>query len=189
MDKLIIGAIPHIYSDVLYFVDQGKVMEESPQEEIKNPVTPDKQQIGNTTKKTSNQTTSAPKLNNQIALNDSLAIEKEHIVLLPNQPSTDEFDLLKKILLAARLPLSTIGVISAPAKQEIFLDATINVKSILFFGVKPFEFGFKDKDFPSYEVKESDNVLLLVVDQLNKIAVEPRKKQALWIALQRMYKL
>lgn len=188
-DQHFSAALPYIFNETLYLVDAGVAKAEESDHVVstKSSHSTLESHSSSSPKET---TSSTPIVKNELHINAEDATDKSSVVLLHQMPSNEEKELLKKILLAVRVPFNETGVIVVSRERQITLEHLSVPQHIIFFGVSPFEFGLKDTNFPTYEVKQvNDDLLLLVSDALNKISTDPHKKKALWLALQRMFKL
>ena len=105
-----------------------------------------------------------------------------------NDPELE--DLLKNILVAAKLdfekeiiPLKTTFEQKYSFNQ---IKEKINVKDILFFGLKPANFGLNYFLEP-YQPLQVNGLRILLVNDLEDIRSDVKKKKALWSCLKEMY--
>lgn len=118
---------------------------------------------------------------------------KRTLIITPSNTSSEIIEVetknfLDKILTSIGLSEKDVIVTkwdSNLKKENYFNDFAPD--KVLFFGIKPFEFGITELDINSYEIKHHDSKLLLYCDDLDVIKQDINKKKALWVNLKQLF--
>ncbi len=116
-----------------------------------------------------------------------LVEEKKHEFL-----SSQDLSFLQNILKAIQYEVNDVAIINLENKQYNIeeLIEYFEPKQIISFKVPPFNLGIQNKNIPKYTFAEiRDNIPFLHADALAIIQNDTDKKKALWLGIQRMFKL
>jgi DNA polymerase III psi subunit len=116
--------------------------------------------------------------------------KKEILILIESSgEGVNQADLnfLLKILGAVKLQESDVAIINPKDQNFEISKAAFPIKTILIFGVNPFEVGIKDQNFTSYDIHQWNGKNVLKGDTLSTISQNQDKKKALWVNLQRLF--
>jgi DNA polymerase III psi subunit len=114
---------------------------------------------------------------------------KSNICLISKSTfQNDDFDLLSKILSALKMSLDDVALISQkPEEGYLELIKELKTKKIILFDINPFEIGFTNIASNTYEIVEFENIQLLQAEKFNEYHINPVKKKALWLSLQKLF--
>lgn len=101
-----------------------------------------------------------------------------------------QLDFLSKILNAIKLQIDDIGIYNvAKIPEEALENIVMSNQKLIFLGVNPFLLGIKSVQANKYEIVEENNKSILHADTLEDIVAKTDLKSALWINLQRLFKI
>lgn len=113
---------------------------------------------------------------------------KSKISILSKKPlDKSDLQLLEKILIALKLSFSDVAInTNLNVKPAEFIEQQ-TPKTLLLFGLSPYEAGFPSITMSSYEILEHEGIKILNAEDFEKYSSAPDKKKALWFALQKLF--
>ncbi len=104
--------------------------------------------------------------------------------------SDDDLSFLTNILNACKLSLDNVAIINT---RENYINwtniiETTNPKQLLFFGVKPTDFGMPIL-FSEYHIQNYNNISCLLSDSINKLILDKNLKTSLWTCLKTLFNI
>ena len=123
--------------------------------------------------------------------NSNKAPHARILIVYFNKKNNPDLDiLLKNILEAAKLDFEKDIISLKTTVQEKFsfsqIKEKLSIKDLLFFGIKPSNFGLNYSIEP-YQPIQINDLRILLVNSLEEINADVNKKKALWSCLKEMY--
>ena len=124
-------------------------------------------------------------------LNKNNAPKANILVVYFNDKNDNELDvLLQKIFAAVNLEINKDIILLKTTTEEKYsfneIQEKMSVNDLLFFGVKPSNFGLNYSIEP-YHPLAINNLRILLLNSLEEISKDVNKKKALWSCIKEMY--